>query len=170
MKYLVSFVLLAVVGLARASPVNQVKDPRWALIPNSEGQMILADLHAVQDPEPLFVPANDMQFILYTRANRAGQRVHLTAASLAASTFNPNHPVRILTHGWMGSERARSIHMPLEAYLQVGEFNCFSVDWEIGAGTINYITARNRVGEVGAFVGQCKTINKLPTTITFLNH
>ena len=54
----------------------------------------------------------------------------------------------------MGSERARSIHQPLEAYLAVGNFNCFSIDWGIGAGTINYITARNRVGEVGAFVGK----------------
>ena len=64
----------------------------------------------------------------------------------------------------MGSERARSIHLPLEAYLSVGEFNCFSVDWEIGAGTINYITARNRVGEVGAHVG------KFLKNLIILNH
>lgn len=29
-----------------------------------------------------------------------------------------------------------------------------AVDWNAGADTINYITARNRVGETGEFVGR----------------
>ena len=44
--------------------------------------------------------------------------------------------------------------MPIDSYLSVGEFNCIAVDWDLGAATINYITARNRVGEVGARIGK----------------
>jgi hypothetical protein len=41
------------------------------------------------------------------------------------------------------------------------EFGCLilglkmiTVDWSVGAGTINYVTARNRVSEAGAVVGR----------------
>lgn len=38
--------------------------------------------------------------------------------------------------------------------MQRGDFNVFTVDWGLGAGTPNYILARNRVNEVGQVVGQ----------------
>jgi pancreatic triacylglycerol lipase len=40
------------------------------------------------------------------------------------------------------------------AYFSRGNYNCFTVDWSAGAQTINYITARNRVGETGVVAGQ----------------
>ena len=41
MKYLVCFVLLAIAGIVHASPIAPSKEPRWALIPNEDGQMVL---------------------------------------------------------------------------------------------------------------------------------
>lgn len=35
------------------------------------------------------------------------------------------------------------------AYLRHGDYNVVVADWGLGAQTINYITARNRVGGVG---------------------
>lgn len=43
------------------------------------------------------------------------------------------------------------------AYLELGEFNVVVADWGLGAQTINYITARNRVGPVGNFIGKRRT-------------
>lgn len=40
------------------------------------------------------------------------------------------------------------------AFLNRGDFNFFTVDWGLGAGTPNYILARNRVNEVGQVLGQ----------------
>lgn len=40
------------------------------------------------------------------------------------------------------------------AYLNRGDFNFFTVDWGAGAGTPNYVLARNRVNEAGAVVAQ----------------
>ena len=41
MKYLACFVLMAIAGIAHASPIAPPKEPRWALIPNEDGKMIL---------------------------------------------------------------------------------------------------------------------------------
>ena len=57
-------------------------------------------------------------------------------------------------HGWTGSQDSPSIVGPRDAYLQRGDFNVIGVDWAEGAQTINYITARNRVPDVGAFVAR----------------
>lgn len=65
--------------------------------------MILSDLHVSQDVEPYFDAQTDVWLWLFTRANPLiGQRIHLTTDSIAASNFNPNHPVRILIHGKQG--------------------------------------------------------------------
>ena len=130
--------------------------PRWALIPNDDGKMLLSDLKPVQEEiAPLFNVETDIIILLYTRNNpTAGQRLFNTAASINNSNFNPAWPVRFLIHGWLGSQTSDSIVGPRNAYIAQGNFNVIAIDWEQGAQTINYITARNRVSDVGAFVGE----------------
>ena len=78
--------------------------------------------------------------------------MELTEESLAASNFNPEHPIIILAHGWNSNGRengakgfgARDVgcYGPLmffyqftfpprfaDDYLSVGEYNVFSCDW-----------------------------------------
>ena len=118
--------------------------------------MQLADLHLEQqDVNPKFDVETDILMLLYTRNNpSAGQRLFNNADSVRNSNFNPNWPVRILVHGWTGSQTSPSIVGPKDAYMQHGDFNVIGVDWAEGAQTINYITARNRVSDVGAFVAR----------------
>lgn len=66
---------------------------------------------------------------------------------ISVSNFN-NRP------GWNGGGHAGTGAAVRNAYLQRGDFNVFTVDWGIGAGTPNYILARNRVNEAGHVVAQ----------------
>lgn len=43
------------------------------------------------------------------------------------------------------------------------------VDWNAGASTINYVTARNRVGDVGRFVGRFIDLCHLHGFVQFPN-
>lgn len=44
-----------------------------------------------------------------------------------------------------------------------------TVDWSVGAGTINYITARNRVAEVGNFMARFIDFLHAQSLIQFQN-
>lgn len=111
-----------------ASPIipQATKDePRWNLIPDSDGKMHLMDLNPFEAPvEPLFNPATDTFFLLLTRRNPTVQQPILpNPESLANSHFNPNHPTRITIHGWNGDATARVNTLVAEEYHQLGEFN-----------------------------------------------
>lgn len=56
--------------------------------------------------------------------------------------------------GWNGGGHDGTGAAMRNAFLNRGEFNMFTVDWGLGAGTPNYILARNRVNEVGLVVAQ----------------
>ena len=127
---------------------------RWALVPAGDGKMHLVDLNPieVESIEPMFNAESDVFFILYTRNNRNGVRIGMNANEIRATTFNAAHPTRFLIHGWINERNATVNVRGTEAYLRRGNFNVIVVDWGAGAQTINYITARNRVNNVGPFV------------------
>jgi pancreatic triacylglycerol lipase len=150
----VCILLLAAVAVQAAPRQN---GPQWEVIPHSDGTLHMVDLATYEvDPEPNFDPVADIFFVLFTNSNpTVGQRVNIfDAASLAASNFNPANPTRFTIHGWGGSENSTPHEQMRNAYFMRGNFNCFTVDWAAGAQTINYITARNRVGVTGEVVGQ----------------
>ncbi|CAO1342054.1 unnamed protein product [Diamesa hyperborea] len=127
---------------------------RWALVPTADGHMHLVDLNPieVETIEPMFNAVSDVFFILYTRSNRNGVRIRMNANEIRASTYNRAHPTRFLIHGWDNDQTATVNVQGIEAYLRRGNFNVIVVDWGVGAITINYISARNRVNSVGPFV------------------
>ncbi|CRK94034.1 CLUMA_CG007558, isoform A [Clunio marinus] len=136
-----------------------IEDPkhRWSMVPDAEGRMHLIDLNPYEMPvEPLFNAAADIRFILHTRSNpTAGQVIQLeNLASLQNSNFNPAHETRITIHGWLGTAGS-TVHVNTRPqYLEVDNFNLVTVDWSVGASSINYITARNRVDDAAAVVAR----------------
>lgn len=107
-----------------ASPV--AKDPRWVMVPSSVGSMHLVDLDPIDAPvEPLFVPANDVEFVLLTRSNpTVGQVIRMNdVASIQNSNFNPSHPTRFTIHGWQDSAASPTNRRTAEEYLRHGDFN-----------------------------------------------
>jgi len=134
------------------------------LIPDANGHMHLVDInnYDVGEIVPAFNAFNDMVFRLFTRTNPTTPQVITinNHAQLINSNFNVNHPTRFQIHGWNGGGHAGTGAAVRNAYLQRGDFNVFTVDWGIGAGTPNYILARNRVNEAGNVVAQfCDFLN-----------
>jgi pancreatic triacylglycerol lipase len=125
---------------------------RWEIVPDSEGHMHLVDLNAYNAAiEPLFVAEKDMKFVLFTQSVRGGEEITMNVSSLDASSFNKNHPTRLTIHGWNGDETSLVNSAVIQEYLNLGDFNCIMVDWSRGAGTLDYIAARNRLYDVATF-------------------
>jgi pancreatic triacylglycerol lipase len=59
---------------------------------------------------------------------------------------------RFVIHGWNNNGGSEVNTVIRTAFINRGEFNVITVDWGAGANTANYITARNRVNEVGPVV------------------
>jgi pimeloyl-ACP methyl ester carboxylesterase len=135
------------------------KDADIALIPDGNGHFHYVDLKSnvfEEEPEPFFNGAEDMEFRLFTRSNAATPQIIqiLNPSSVLNSNFNPNHPTRFIIHGWNNNGDSDVNILIRNAYLNHGDFNVIVVDWALGANTINYIAARNRVGIVGAAIGR----------------
>jgi pancreatic triacylglycerol lipase len=101
---LFSFIATNLFGISYGNPIEFDESyNRFALIPNAEGQMHLIDLEAPQDqdPEPFFVPENDIRFMLFTRNNPdVGQRlIFRDLESVRNSNYNAAHPTRFTIHG-----------------------------------------------------------------------
>lgn len=128
----------------------------WQLVPDSDGKLHMVDTKCVDTGvEPLFDASNDMIFRLWTRSNpNAGQIIQINNdPQLDSSHFNPSLQTRFHCHGWGtgGPNMGSNIRVAL---LEQANFNIFIADWGAGSNTLNYITARNRVNEVGAVVAQ----------------
>jgi pancreatic triacylglycerol lipase len=152
---LLLYLIIDVLFLFIASPLND-RDNRWNLLHDDEGKAHLIDANPVQDDaEPFFNAEADTRFVLFTRNNPTnGQTITWDANSIRNSNFNANHPVRITIHGWNSGLGSGVNTATRASYLQIGNFNVIQVDWSVGAGTVNYITARNRVGAVGDVVAR----------------
>lgn len=118
--------------------------------------MVLTDLHNIQlEPEAFFNPETDVPLLLFTRSNpTTPQFLTLNPGTVAASNFNPNHNTKFLIHGWNSNGQDGFNVQATAAYLARGDFNVICVDWALGAGTPNYITAVNRVSLVGAWLAR----------------
>ncbi|KAL1402669.1 hypothetical protein pipiens_005990 [Culex pipiens pipiens] len=148
-------VLVIVFGLltvATAAPLDQLDQDKWSLVPDSNGHLHLVNLnpYSVPDqlePEKLFIPAQDTIFRLYTRSNPLAPQVLVlnNADSISASDFNPSLQTRFIIHGWNNDGFSEVNTILTNAWLTRGDFNVITVDWGVGAQTINYIAARRRV-------------------------
>lgn len=150
-SFVLSVVLFA--GASLASPVE--RSSRWNVVPDGEGKIHLVDINAGDvEPEPTFEPSTDVWFILFTRRNpTVGQRIFPTAASIAASHWsNAAAGTRIIAHGWNQDQTAILNSDFRDGFLTRDDHNVVVIDWGLGAQTINYIAARNRVNPVGAVI------------------
>ncbi|XP_052892536.1 pancreatic triacylglycerol lipase-like [Anopheles moucheti] len=134
----------------------------WKLVPDESGRLRLININPYDIPEndnvvePLFNPETDVIFRLFTRRNPAHGQVldWNNPASVQNSNFIASHPTRFTIHGWNGGETS-GLHANIrQNYLGVGEFNVIAVDWGVGAQTVNYIAARNRVASVGDMISR----------------
>lgn len=158
MKFLFSALFLVNLSIVLSYPTND-EIRRWNLLRDGNGKMHMFDMNPIElehEPEPSFDPINDMFFLLFTRSNpTVGQRITINdAASLQSSNWRPQSETRFLIHGWQSSSASGENPRTRDAFLSLADHNVVVVDWSVGAGAANYITARNRVGQAGAIVGQ----------------
>jgi len=156
MKLLI-FVIALILASVTAIPLNHNEED-WQLIPDVHGYMHLVDIHNndFEEIRPAFNAFNDVIFRLFTRSNPTTPQfiTIYNQTQLANSFFNVAHQTRFQIHGWNGGGHDGTGAAIRNAFLNRGDFNVFTVDWGLGAGTINYILARNRVNEVGQVVAQ----------------
>ncbi|CAO1426220.1 unnamed protein product [Diamesa serratosioi] len=129
---------------------------KWSLVPDNEGRLHLVDLNPIDVVvEPLFNADRDVFFLLFTRRNPlVGQRIGFDAAAIGNTNFNRNQNTRIIIHGFNNDAGSEVNTMITAAHLQRSDANVIVVDWSRGANTINYISARNRVNEVGPLLAR----------------
>lgn len=144
------FVLFLAVAAVKALPYEY--PPQFAMVPDESGWK-LVNINEDPEPENFFTPENDIVFTLFTNENRDGHRIHWNDDSwIAGSGFNPSLPTRITIHGWNGGPTSGVNTAVRESLFNTGRFNVIQVDWSAGAGTVNYVSARNRVGPTGVVV------------------
>ncbi|CAG9811887.1 unnamed protein product [Chironomus riparius] len=159
MKLVLVIFALVVCGVY-SNPIQQSTDfiepERWTVTKDGEGRMRLIDLNPiVAEPEPFFDPIADMFFLLFTRSNpTVGQRITFDVQSIENSNFIRGGGARFLIHGWGSSSNSGENSFTRNEFLARSDLNVIVVDWSVGAGANNYITARNRVGPAGQVVGQ----------------
>jgi len=121
------------------------------MIPHLLSFCMLATL-ATADPD-----LSKIHFFLWTRANPdAHQEVKLDLDSLLSSNFDPARPTVVLAHGWNSHGRGGRGYgddfAPI--YLEVGDYNIFSIDWGDLETWANYPQAAARTRPVGNHAAQ----------------
>lgn len=126
-------------------------------MPDNEGRMHLMDLNPIEvEPEPFFNADADVFFLLFTRRNpTVGQRIAFNAAAIRNTNWNNAAPgTRFIVHGFNNDNTSPVNRDITRALLAANDHNVVVVDWGVGANTINYISARNRVNEVGPVIAR----------------
>lgn len=141
--------LLLAIGLFVAVNSLPFNDPEYAMVPDQYGWK-LVNINEDPEPENFFAPETDIIFTLFTNENQEGQVIRWDDIStIIEAGFNADNLVRVTIHGWNGGPTSQVNAAVRQAYFEHGQFNVIEVDWSAGAGTINYIAARNRVDSVG---------------------
>eukprot|EP00088_Acartia_fossae_P063703 TRINITY_DN7785_c0_g1_i5.p1 TRINITY_DN7785_c0_g1~~TRINITY_DN7785_c0_g1_i5.p1 ORF type:complete len:358 (-),score=46.80 TRINITY_DN7785_c0_g1_i5:28-1080(-) len=91
-----------------------------------------------------------IHFYMWTRETGAENHVEVDfdMATLYANGYDPNEPTILVCHGF-SSEGAGFGRQIAKAYLEVGKFNVFSIDWEKLAMWYDYFGAAKRTKFVG---------------------
>ncbi|XP_062533316.1 pancreatic triacylglycerol lipase-like [Armigeres subalbatus] len=161
MRKIIDAVLFGLlVALVAAVPLDEPAADKWSLVPDANGRLHLVNTNPYnlpdveQEPEKRFTAASDTIFRLYTRSNPTmPQVIELNnAASLSNSNFNAANPTRFIIHGWNNDGFSEVNQLLTASWLSRGDFNVITVDWGVGAITINYPFARARVMSVGSVV------------------
>lgn len=77
---------------------------------------------------------------------------HGNVNSIRNSNYNPNAPIKIVSHGWSGNGNSGSNTNVRDAFLANSDCNVIVVDWRALAGA-NYVSAVLGVPSVGEYVG-----------------
>ncbi|XP_036143465.1 pancreatic triacylglycerol lipase isoform X4 [Monomorium pharaonis] len=96
--------------------------------------------HLINTNEPEFTQAELSEldesaqkttFYLYTRNNPVvGQQLFTNNLDSVNNSFwNPDHPIRLVTHGWLGNSEQDICKLIRDAYLSVGDYNVILIDW-----------------------------------------
>ena len=112
------------------------------------------DLSKVHSKDP---DLSKVHFFLWTRANPdAHQEVQLDLDSLLVSNFDPTRPTVVLAHGWNSHGRGGRGYGDdfAPTYLEVGDYNIFSIDWGDLETWANYPQAAARTRPVGTHAAQ----------------
>lgn len=99
----------------------------------------------------VYKTADSIEFLLVTRnyPNEMRPIVIGDVQSLCSSNFNPEHPTKILVHGWIANRSSPINHILPQSYHQRGEYNIVVMDWGDIAWNYDYITVRRSIGKVG---------------------
>ncbi|CAJ0959494.1 unnamed protein product [Ranitomeya imitator] len=116
----------------------------------------LTPLNPILIPVPESLERINTRFFLQTQSHRDPFEVPATNVSMVkGSSFDSSKPIKFLIHGY----RPGPVHTwPYEMskdILDVDDVNCFSVNWEDGAG-IRYEQAVSNARVVGAQIAQFK--------------
>lgn len=156
MKTIVSIIalLFALVALAAVNGMPYGNEPEYAMVPDENGWK-LVNINEDPEPDSFYNPETDIIFTLFTRDGpEDGEVIQWNnPSSVRSSTFNPAHPTKITIHGWGGGARDAINIWVRRNLFTLGEYNCITMDWNAGAGTNNYLAARNRVGPTGTVGG-----------------
>merc|ERR1711872_130833 len=115
------------------------------------GLILTTSTISLADPEPLFrdPDLSKVNFYLWTPENPVDhQEVQLDLVSLLESNFDPARPTKILSHGWNSHGRGYGQDFA-PIFLEVGDYNIFSIDWGDLESWISYPTAAIRTTAVG---------------------
>ncbi|XP_055857489.1 pancreatic triacylglycerol lipase-like [Episyrphus balteatus] len=94
-------------------------------------------------------PDDDVKFYLFTRQNMMDrQRIYidktLEKSNISQSFFNPDHPTKIIIHGYNSNMFLDMLFEMKDEYLQKGEYNIIYVDWSVlGPGPCYFSAAQN---------------------------
>ena len=128
------------------------------MVPNEKGNFYLVNVdEALSQPKTrAFNAHNDVYFELYTIHNpREKQLLYLNNPdSVRNSNYDSSKPTRFVVHGWNSNGYVTDVFC--QGYFEDGhnDVNFIAVNWQASAVTINYISARNDVNDVGAVLGE----------------
>merc|ERR1711970_515636 len=107
-------------------------------------QVVVGENAGLDDPD-----LSKIKFLLWTRQNPTDyDTVELDQESLENSYFDSRHPTIILAHGWNSHGQGFGGDLS-EAYLQVGDYNVFAIEWGDLETWANYPQAAVRTRAVG---------------------
>ncbi|XP_077277104.1 pancreatic triacylglycerol lipase-like [Temnothorax americanus] len=109
------------------------------LININEPQFTQAELEEIEES------AKKTTFYLYTRNNPLiGQQLFIDDLdSVKKSFWNPGHPTRLVTHGWIGNCEGAACTQIRDAYLNVSDYNVIMIDWREAAKHLYWKSARS---------------------------